>query len=93
MRRRKDLEAENEELNRQLIKLMSEYDWLKTKLDIIKSYTEEYPTPKECINGPWCKTCAFVKPFRVGPAYTDDTRIYVCGKGEVCKGYVSKMEV
>lgn len=93
MRKRKDLEAENEELRLKLKNKEAEYSWLKMRLDIINAYTEEYPIPENCVSGPWCKTCAFVKPFRVTPAYTDIATLYVCGKGEICKGYVSKMEV
>lgn len=56
--------------------------------------TLEETVPKDCVRGPWCEACEFVKTFYVshyyGFAQSDVRKAYVCGKGQSCNNFVQK---
>lgn len=45
----------------------------------------EETIPEDCVKGPWCKACEFVKTIQ----YVTN-RVYVCGKGASCRNFVQK---
>lgn len=50
--------------------------------------------PEDCVRGPWCEACEFVKTFHVSHYYgfveSDVRTAYVCGKGKSCNNFVQK---
>lgn len=64
---------------------------LETWKELVKF---EETIPEECVKGPWCKACEFVKEFECyqfdfyGHRYIEP--LYSCGKGESCKNFVQK---
>lgn len=54
----------------------------------------EETMPSDCVKGPWCKACEFVKTFHhseyYGLALHRTVTVYCCGKGESCKNFVQR---
>lgn len=54
----------------------------------------EESIPSDCVRGPWCKACEFVKTFHVldylGYGQSTIRTAYVCGKGKSCNNFVQK---
>ena len=65
---------------------------LDAKLQEIGRIKETIPT--DCIKGPWCEACEFVRAFHYNRFYGYNNRslqtIYVCNKGESCKNFVQR---
>jgi hypothetical protein len=66
------------------------------RLDVIFQEMEELKEtiPEDCVRGPWCEACEFVKRYYytehygLGSHYTRTA--YVCGKGKSCNNFVQK---
>ena len=84
-----ELERAVETKDLQIQRLESDVATLKYKLSEIQQYVNT--TPPDCKRGEWCRACEFCKSVYVSTysRYLDDT-IYICGKGESCKHFVSK---
>ena len=69
-----------------------ELDMLKEKFDAMSELEEN--KPEDCIRGPWCESCSFVKTFYRTQYYGLGTRhtvtAYVCGKGKSCANFVQQ---
>jgi hypothetical protein len=55
----------------------------------------EETIPEDCVKGPWCKACEFVKTIQYSepcsPYALEVTNgVYVCGKGASCRNFVQK---
>lgn len=65
---------------------------LDAKLREIGRIEEMVPT--DCVKGPWCEACEFVRTFHYNNYYGYNCKslqtIYVCGKGESCKNFVQR---
>ena len=67
-------------------------DEYKEKLKQMSELAETVPT--DCVRGPWCQACEFVKTFHYNESYGlggySTITAYVCGKGESCKHFIQK---
>lgn len=65
---------------------------LDAKLREIGRLEESVPT--DCVKGPWCEACEFVRTFHYRKYYGHSNYstncMYVCGKGESCKNFVQR---
>lgn len=54
----------------------------------------EESIPEDCVRGPWCEACEFVKTFHVtryyGFGHSQIETAYICGKGKSCNNFVQK---
>lgn len=55
----------------------------------------EETIPEDCVKGPWCKACEFVKAIHCSEPHSIITfgtmkTMYVCGKGTSCKNFVQQ---
>lgn len=71
-----------------------ELNLLKQKFDVMSELEES--KPEDCVRGPWCKLCSFVKTFYrteyYGLGHSSTRTVYVCGKGKSCDHFVQKKE-
>lgn len=71
-----------------------ERDRLREKFDTMVELEES--KPEDCVRGPWCESCSFVRTFtrteRYGFGEHYHTTAYVCGKGKSCGHFVQKKE-
>ena len=54
----------------------------------------EEMVPADCVKGPWCEACEFVRMFHYSKYYGYKCKgletIHVCGKGASCKNFVQR---
>lgn len=71
-----------------------ELDLLKHKFDTMSELEES--KPEDCVRGPWCESCSFVRTFvrtdHYGFGSHAHTTAYVCGKSKSCKHFVQEKE-
>lgn len=81
-----------EDLERKNNNLVDEIAALKIKFDEMAELEESVPS--DCVRGPWCQACEFVKTYsyhhHYGFGQWDTVTAYRCGKGESCKNFVQK---
>lgn len=81
-----------EDLERKNHNLIDENAELKMKFDEMSKLQESIPT--DCVRGPWCKACEFVKTYHYVDHYGlgrfNTVTAYVCGKGNSCTNFVQK---
>ena len=66
---------------------------LQAKFDAMAHLEETIPS--DCVRGPWCKACEFVRTFHYVERYDDMItpcviEAYVCGKGKSCVNFVQQ---
>lgn len=87
-----ELERQVQELERKNHNLIDENAALKMKFDQMAELEESVPS--DCVRGPWCQACEFVKTYsyhqHYGLGQWHSVTAYMCGKGESCKNFVQK---
>ena len=88
-----------ESLERELAKIQRERDDYRYKTMCLEekfaamSKLEE-SIPEDCVRGPWCKACEFVRTFHYvehhGYGVRSETIAYACSKGECCNHFVKR---
>ena len=85
-------------LQNEVTKLELENKRLKQDLDIyyrkfedLTKYTDSMPS--DCVRGPWCKICAFVKLYYIRHYDESSEIIYACGKGMTCSNFIQKTRI
>jgi hypothetical protein len=92
LKRVEELEEKLHKAERDRDKYMSDLATLKLKFDEMGKLEES--TPNDCIKGPWCKACEFVREFHhveyYGMGNYNITPAYVCSKGVSCNNFVQR---
>lgn len=84
-------------LQNEVTKLELENKRLKQDLDIYYRKFEDLTKltesiPSDCVLGPWCKACTFVKTYYIRRYDETSETIYACGKGRACSNFIQKPE-
>ena len=91
-KRVKELERELNTAKNKNEQLHSELAALRLKFEAMGELEESIP--EDCVRGPWCESCDFVKTFHYirhyGLGAHDVKTAYVCGKGKSCNNFVQK---
>lgn len=80
------------ELERENIRLSNLLDYANDTIRDITRLRDN--TQEDCIKGPWCQSCEFVKSYRIygrrDPNFTSVKLVYICGKAESCPNFVQR---
>ena len=90
-KRVKELERDLENAKWDKNRILSDLRCLEAKFGALGDFPEA--VPEDCVRGPWCKACEFVKTYHYSSYYTRHSEMlvaYVCGKGESCKQFVQR---
>lgn len=88
-------------LQKELDRVTHERDMYKLTIDSYERKIDamsklEESMPEDCVRGPWCKSCEFVRTFHLINqslyGYHSATVAYVCGKSESCAHFLQMKE-
>lgn len=93
-KRVKELEKRLFDAERARDRYREDFDIISKKFEAIRQLEES--TPSDCVRGPWCRACEFVRSFhyREYPShgYSSLVTAYICSKGDSCKHFTLRKD-